>query len=489
MTIDFAHGYYQPGVYVEESPSLPVATTGLPPTLVAIVGPAIGYQTYTQQITLENTATRLDKKGIDYLNTVVVTLVSTGATVTPADYTLVKGADLGGQDYYVDITRAGGGGTPAGTAVFVTYQYTDPNYYTARLLDNYEDVKNYYGLPLTSTPMTLGQADYEPVLSPLSLAAKICFENGAGEILLVATAPPGVGDDTPEEISAARLAALTTAYAAIATNYAANIVVPLTDGIMDADADTAALNLKIHADNASRDGYFRTGIIGFDPDMTTDPPTLLAGGAFESSRIVFAYGSVGGMSYYNSSTNQTVALGHQYLAAALGGRLSSQPVQQGLTRQVIRSFSGIVGPALSGSTKNTYSSSGICIVEIDRQRRIVVRHGVTTDVSSTLTREISIARSRDALVYLLQNGLESADIIGQPITAITALSVKSIVQGLLEYSKGNGAIADYQALAVRQRSVDPTVMEVRFAYLPAYPLNYIIVTFSVNVANGAVEEV
>ncbi len=58
---------------------------------------------------------------------------------------------------------------------------------------------------------------------------------------------------------------------------------------------------------------------------------------------------------------------------------------------------------------------------------------------------------------------------------------------MLEHAVLTGTIVAYTGLAVRQRSLDPTVIEVKFSYLPAYPLNYIVISFSVNVATGATE--
>jgi hypothetical protein len=51
-----------------------------------------------------------------------------------------------------------------------------------------------------------------------------------------------------------------------------------------------------------------------------------------------------------------------------------------------------------------------------------------------------------------------------------------------------GLLRDHQLLhdlAVRQTSsTDPTVVEVKFAYKPAYPLNYIVISFSIDMSTG-----
>jgi hypothetical protein len=478
-------GYAPPGVYIQEDVSPLVGTVGLPPTLVAVLGPASGYQTYVEQITLATTPTvRLAKKGID-VDSVAITRVDTGATVVSGDYTITPtSSPSASQDYYLDLVRDADAAVPNSTPVFVAYQYTDPDYYSPRRFDDYEDVKDVYGQPLNLVTPTLGATDYVAVLSPLSLAAKIAFENGAGELVLVPTTPPASSATTAGQISTARRAALVAAYAKIATNHDVNVVVPLTDGIITADATGAGGELSTHVDAAAADGYLRFGVLGFDPAVTTAPDVLLSTGGFRSKRVALAYAASGGMSYFNGGSGQTLGLGHQYLAAAYGGRMAALPVQKALTRESLRSFSGVSGTGPSNTQKNAYAAAGVAVTEVDRRRRIVVRHGLTTDTTSLNTREISVVRARDALVTLLQDGVESAGLIGQAITLETPLGIKSVVAGLLEAAKSAGTIVEYTGLQVRQRSTDPSVIEVRFGYSPAYPINYIAINFSVNVQTG-----
>jgi len=119
---------------------------------------------------------------------------------------------------------------------------------------------------------------------------------------------------------------------------------------------------------------------------------------------------------------------------------------------------------------------------------LVIRHGLTTDFSGgVLKREISLVRAQDALYNLVQDTLDNAGLTGIPIQSDTGLRVKSIVSGGLEQAKVQGIIVDYTSLKVRQQSPasgDPTVIEVKFAYRPPWPLNYILVSFTVDTATG-----
>jgi hypothetical protein len=480
-------GYAPPGVYIEETPSTLVGSTGLPPTLVALVGPAIGFQRASEQVTLSDDGGLLAVKGID-LDTVVVTRADTGAQLVGADYDLVQSSTTSGQDYLVTISRHSGASVPADTLVFVTYQYTTPDYLVPRRLDDFEDVKSYYGEPLNLTAPTLGQADYQSVLSPISLAAKIAFENGAGELVLAPTAPLPGSATTAAQKSTAYRSALSDAYQRIETNHDVSVVVPLTDGIITADASGAGGELAAHVDGVAADGYYRIAVLGFDPGMTTAPDVLLSGGGFRTKRLVLAYACSAGMAYYNGAVSRTIPLGHQYLAAAYAGKLASLPVQYGLTRQILRSFSGLAGTSPTNSTKDQLAAAGVAVTETDRLGQLVVRHGLTTDVTNLTTREVSVVRARDALVTLLQIGVDGSGLIGQPTTPDTLLGVKSVVAGLLEHAVITGTVVAYSDLKVRQRSVDPSVIEVKFGYSPAYPINYIVLSFSINVATGVLAD-
>lgn len=477
-------GYSPPGVYVQETPTTQVTSTGIPPADVAIVGPGIGYQTYTEQVTITQDGVPLAQQGIDTASVVVVRADTQATLTVSADYTVTKDSGSG-QTYQTSVAWVQGGALTADTLVTVTYTYTNPDYYTPRVLDNYGDVKAIFGEPLALAAPTAGDSSYVPVTSPLSLAAKIAFENGAGELILCAATPPDSSLTDQAQISAAKRTALADAYAKIATDYSASIVVPVTDGLQNTDTAGAGNDLRAHVESCSADGYYRIGLLGFDPAVTTAPDTIISSGSFADARMVFAYASASGMSYYNGAANQNLTLGHQYLAAAYAGLLSSLPVQQGITRQLIRSFSGIAGTPVSNSLKNRYATAGVAVTETDRLGNTVCRHGITTLGPSNITSgEISLVRTGDYLLQLVQIGTEQAGLIGTPINQGTPDAIKSVVAGLLEHASTIGAILGYTGLAVRQQSVNPSVMEVAFSYQPAYPINYISIVFSIDTTTG-----
>lgn len=482
MTVDFSHGYLPPDVYISEEPTTLVSVTGVPPSILAICGPSVGYRTYTEQVILGASST-LSKQGVD-LATVSVTLVADGSTVDPDDYTAAAAGSTSTQDYYSTITRDSGATTPVDTAVFVTYRYVPPDFFSPTLYSDFEDVKDALGQPVNFDPQVPGDTTYQPIVSPISLAASIAFSNGAPEILLVATTPPGGGATTDAQKSTSWRNALKAAYGKIATDYNVNVVVGLTDGIVTGDATGTAQELRQHVEEVSNDGYMRTGVIGFPTGVATAPDTLISSGSLQSKRLLFAYATPSGMAYFAGGSNAVYALGHQYLAAAYGGLLVTGEPQDSITKRIVRGFSGLYGVPLSNTLKNQYAQGGVALTEVDRLGNLVVRHGVTTDPTNVNTREVSVVRARDTLVTVLQNGLQNSGMIGTPIDEDTPINVKSVVSGLLDFLAGLGTIVSYEGPQVRVASLDPSVVEVKFTYKPAYPLNYILVSFSLDMTTG-----
>jgi hypothetical protein len=484
VTVDFS-SYQAPGTYIDEQQSTLVTVSGLSPSLIAIVGPSQGYQSASEQAVLGSAAAVLLNRGIVQAS-VAVRRLDTNVVLATSEFTLTTQGDLPSENYYTSVTLAAAAITPAGTPVVVTYNYVDPNFFAPKIFSDFDDVKNAYGEPLNLTPPVHGATSYTSIISPLSLAAKIAFDNGVTSLLLVATTPPPVAATTSAAISAANRAALNSAYNKIEQNFSASVIVPLTDGIITADAPGVGTDLKNSTEQAAADGFPRTGMLGFEAAVTTIPPLMLSTGGFASKRVMFHYCAPGGMAYYSSAIARYLALGHQYLAVAAGARLAAGPPQRGLTSQVLNSFSGFSGPALATRDKNTYAAAGIAITEVDITGNVVVRHGVTTDTTSINTREVSVIRGRDAMLSLLLNVVRQSKLIGSPVVQTTLPGLKSVIAGALEYSVATQAILGYAGLKIRQRSVDPSVVEVVFSYAPIYPLNYIVLSFGIDLTAGSI---
>lgn len=474
MTAIPTENYTPPGVYVSEQSNPISASSGLPLSRLTLIGRGQGAQRTTEGIALREEPRVLAQKGI-VQSSIVVTAVSDDQVVPEDDYVLDRlEGPQGGQDYSISIAGVSGGGTPAGTQVWVTYEFVPVGYDQPRLFTSPADVSAVYGPALTVGGDPTSQ-EYNPVNSPLTLAAEIAFSNGAGEILIV---PLGT---TAQSDSAMVRSALQDAYTKVETNYSANIVVPLTDGLDPSDAALVAGDLKGHLSTASAAGYFRVGVYG--PPLTLEGSPAQVANAASSGRIILAYASPEGMLYRNSADGSRLTLGHQYLAAAYGGIMAANAVQQSLTRRQVSGFLDVAG-TLTRVQKDSYAAAGVALTEKDRSGRLIIRHGTSTDRSDLVRSEPSVVRARDVMVTMIQNALDVSSIIGSPMDQDSALSVKSVVAGVLEFVQTNGTIVEYHSLQVRVQSLNPSTIEVRFSYKPSFPLNYILVSFAIDLSTG-----
>lgn len=458
--VDFTT-YQPPGVYVEEDENAFVNIVGVQPTVVALVGPALGYLTNTESIVglPESPGVPLSLEGID-TNTIVVTALDGTVYVLTDDYTVDETNGV------VSISRVDGGSIGESDTIRVSYRYTPDGYHDPQRFSDFDEVQAQYGVPLDSDGN---------IISPLSFAAKFAFQNGARTLVLVATGVP-----SPEEFDAA--------YAKLTGITDVDIVVPLPVGITGDDGspgDTGDIGTGLAtAMGASSDaGIFRVGILGHDLGVTRNPNAVAS--EIESSRVMLVYPNR--LRYFHGPANMTLDISGYYLAAAAAGRLAGMTAQTPLTKKQIFGFVGFpvsITQTMTKANKDLWSSGGVSVFEMNRQNQMVNRHGVTTDPSNIHTRELSLVRAKDRLITLMQETVEGAGLIGSWIDSDTPSRVKGVVSGVLEASVLSGLIIGYDNLKARQLSSDPSVIEVRFRYRPAYPLNYIVISFSINTQTG-----
>lgn len=492
MTLDFSQ-YRHPGVYVDAGTNPTLATAGVAPTVMCLIGSGVGYNTFVETISFASASSVvLTKHGINPASIQVrgyITdpnasgqsipyLFQVDVGVTTHDYSVSTNTSGGVENSVTTITKSSGGKIETSyPSVTVSYQYTDANYHALNVFDDYPSIAETYGPALDPSTGAL--------VSPLTFAAGVAILNGANQIYAIALNP----------ITGTVAQQFADAYQTLsANNVNVNLVVPLLDGVTDQSAlggMLATLNAALVAD--ANKGTLRMAVTGLDQSFAGSIANVasLATG-ISSSRIVLAYPNA--LEYYNGVLNATQTVDGFYLAAAYAGVLARQDPQMPLTHKLVQGFSAITASVLKTLTvtnKDTLAKGGVAVVEPDRAGRLRVRHGLTTNYAGgVLNREISLIRSQDALYNLLQDTMENSGLIGIPITDTTALQVKSIVSGALETAKNSssGLITDYNSLAVRQQappSGDPTVIDVRFAYKPPWPLNYILVSFTVDTSNAS----
>jgi hypothetical protein len=480
MAVDFSR-YLPPGVYTNPTPGPQLAVNSTLPTAVALFGCGVGFRTYVESILINpntNDTTpavnqNLSKQGIK-TSTIAVSDPNSGQPyVLGADYTvLCTQGTTGTSDALYTIQIVIDGHIDPGDYIQVSYNYTDPTYFTPYTFYDYDDVRAAYGEPFVTSGPNAGQ-----IQSELTLGAKFAFLNGAYQVVCVAVNPANPAAPTVGEYGVALDQLKDDALVAV--------IVPCTG------QQPVFQQVAQHVQYESNNRYERRAILGLDGTINAVP---------SSQRIIDAEEIVGYVSddemakrlmlvspatftYYSPELNNTVTLGGQFMAASLAGITVSQSFAMPLTRKVITGWTG-VGEVEPDGQKNLESQSGLCVVEFTRRMLMQVRHGVSVDNIDMIHREWSITGQQDALVYRLRDYLENANLIGQPIYSFTLINVKSSAEAALQSLIRDGLLVGYMGLKARQLLTNPDVIEVSFSWLPAFPLNYIVVTFNISLTSG-----
>jgi hypothetical protein len=476
VAIDFTR-YQPPGVYTEAVGGPQLAVRSSVPTAVALFGQSVGYKTFRESVKInpdvdeETPATNrtLTQKGIKPTSVRVVDPNTGQLYVLGTDYVITRvsvgdDSEIETRDDLYTVQRViDGGHILPGDTVQLSYQYTDPDYFEVYALYDYDDVRDFYGEPFDSAGN---------IQSELTLAAKFAFMNGASTVLTCAIDP-----EDPDTVTMADYA---NALDKFRDEELIAIIVPATG----ATAIQALVQQHVQAQSNNR--YERRAILGMDGSVTP----VLSTQRIANAQTIFdqrvALVSPSSFQYYAPELNQPVVIGGQYMAAALAGLASSLNAAQPLTRKIVRGFLGPAEHQREGE-KNLESSNGLMVVEKTRRQQVQVRHGVTTNPTDLLTREWSIIGQQDVMVYRIRDYLDADGLIGQPIYDSTLIQVKASAEAALQSLLRDDIIRNYQGLKVRQIATLPDVLEIRYEWLPAYPLNYIVVRYSVAVLTGDIE--
>lgn len=363
----------------------------------------------------------------------------------------------------------GGDVVPNAESVEVSGFSTDANQYAAELMTDLDNVKDKYGLP------TVYENGSTVVHSPLTLAAQLAFANGARQVYCIAVDPSETN----------KVIAFQDAIAKVADIDAVNVVVPLTASLDMANSLVVFSDLIDFINTQANLGKLMRAYIAYD-GLSSSPSALDYSSLAESVSNMRV--SVLAPSKFKLSTpTGAITVGGPYAAAAVAGLQSSVDAQEPLTRKNIEPtllFS--VDEKLGAQDMLTMQSKGVLVLFNDRTRRVTVRHGLTTDMTNSYSREISVVTARDRLRDLIYDTLQTAGLLGSPITSTTPDRVVANVTGALESAKRVGLIFDYADIKYRIPNNNPTAIEIRFAYRPTMPLNYVLIQFSVDTVNANV---
>lgn len=403
----------------------------------------------------------------------------------------------------LDVTQ--GTSIPEDGYVYVNFKYTPGDYYDGLRFTNASDIERRFG----GSYETVNNVVTGKVNSPLTLAANIAFENGANEIVVQPLFTlDGDNKVTPTSTQIANGVAWSDTLEALRTVEGIGFIVPVIgqskdygfgEGTNTILSDQGQLSIlekvqdHVHYQQTNNEQYL---IAVFGEDGTNAP----INGSYASQDTLRSHAEIlknryGGQHAQNtvlvspskfdrglSTGVESIKLGGQYAAVAVASAAASRSVSSSLTRRIISGFSNIL-ETKSKSEKITDSSYGLFVLE-QVGRAIQARHAITLDDTSAATQELSVVRAKHKVINSLRNTIDT-QIIGRIVADNNApMLVASAVGDTLSIMVDTGDIVDFNSIQARIVTLSPTVIEVRFSYRPAFPVNYVNIAFSIDLTGG-----
>ncbi len=423
-----------------------------------------------------------------YTDTNVSEVVADGSLLGEGDtidvHTTINGGVKG------TVARVDGGAIEEGETVRVTYNYVPSYYYSPTRLDDQSSVEDLYGEAFNSDGT---------INSPISYAASIAFENGARDLVVQALFRRTDANDPDSAPRVATSAEVQLAATWDQTLYKLrdlediNVIVPIIGqsypGLVDSEQLSILQSVRRHVRYLADQQQYAIAILGEDSSssdsyatrdtLRTHASALRSADPNIAEQLVFVSPSKFVRS--NPITGQDFYVGGQYFAAAIAGLIASRSVATSLTRETVSGFTGLIDKG-SKADRTSDSANGLFVAE-QRGSAVQTRHAVTLDNTATQRRELPVVRAKHRMIESVRDTLDQ-QIIGKVIADGSApVLVGAAVSGVLEALKGAGDLVDYSEVQARTLTLDPTTVEVRFSYKPAFPLNFINIVFSVDLTS------
>lgn len=359
----------------------------------------------------------------------------------------------------VETYQRGGAEPSIGETYYVSYTYTKTDF-SPRIFSKKSDVVAAFG---PATP------EY-----PLSLAADIAFDNGAPAVACYQVLK------TPGSAAASEAAYL-AALEAVAGNSlpgdrSPGILVPLTPATR-ALARAAAIHADIQSD--IRYKAERTVIFGFGAGTRPDQLAAIVQAA-GSMRVRFVYPDVATIERTDTTgRTRNHLVDGRFLAAAVAAAIiapGNDPATPWESFQ-LRGFSSIAR-RLEGPVANAIAQLGVTVLETRGSSLVRVRHGLTSDVTSVLTKTPTVVQIADEIQ-------RRARVVGEPFSGKkylpTALGqLEGRLSEMLKQAVRDQIIVGFRGLKVELDPTDPTGYLIEAWWAPVFPSLYIQFLFRVS---------
>jgi len=404
-------------------------------------------------------------------------LSNTATTFNTVTFSTTTSGYSTGTSLTATNTMASQGGTYP-VWISLNYNYSPLYGNVLNYFNSFTAVAQYYGNSFTSSGT---------INSPLSLAAYLAFQNGAGGIYTIAVGNGASATDksVSTSITLSQMEYIFTNI--LAGNNSIDTIVPLYDystspGIiqffnnyLSSQASIGTLQRLFVSRDQSNGGTYNQQTPA--STLQTDAQT------FSNQRVSVVYPTV--IQLQTSSVTPNVNVGGYYAAAGMAGLFNSLPGPQNpLTHQILQGFYTIPNPYKANDLLSAQGSGVVCFSQ-RTNGDIYCRHALTTNMSNYLTQEISIIAAEDALFKAIRKSLVDANIIGTAFSSNTPNIITSLIQSTLSSAVNNNLIQAFSGIQYQIAPNNPTQVNVTFQYAPTFPLNYINVTFNIDPTAGA----
>lgn len=348
-----------------------------------------------------------------------------------------------------------GGLEPAvGDFYFLTYKFLKQDYST-RLYQQLKNIEANFG-PLSGE-------------NRVTLAAYLAIINGA---VLVGIKQVLKVTNTNQASDQSYLDAITELETPLAGNVRPDVLVPLT-------TSTAVYSfLMQHCETMSniRNQGERMGFIGFASGTAPLTAQAVAKGLL-SNRIVAVYPDSAVITLTNElgEAFETLVDGTMPAAAVVGAVVSpSVDVATPYTRRLIQGFTRL--PRVMDPVEaNQTATAGITVLE-ELDPIIRIRQGLTTDISTILTRLPTVVQIADFVHQQSRNTLDS--FVGTKFLATRTNEVEVSMTGLFKSLVDAEIVGAFTGISAEIDPDDPTIMRFESYYQPIFPLLYLVLTFN-----------
>ena len=342
-----------------------------------------------------------------------------------------------------------------GDYYYISYRYMKQDFST-RIFTTFKTIEANYGKLSAENRVTLGA--YLAILNGAVLV-------GITQVLKVT--------NTNQASAASFITAINGLSSPLPGNVKPDVLVPLSTDTSVYSALTQHCEVMSNIRNQSE----RMGMIGFASGTTPTTAQTIAKNLF-SSRIVAYYPDSAVVTFTDElGTTYESLVDGTFFAAAVAGAVCSPAIDVATpyTHRQIQGFTRI--PRIMDPVEaNQTAVSGITVLE-DLQPVIRIRQGLTTNMTSVLTRLPTVTQIADYVAISSRSILDA--FVGTKFLASRTNEVEVSMTSLFKQLIQQEIVAAFTGISATVDANDPTTLNSEAYYQPIFPLLYLCLTFSI----------